>query len=115
MCPGPEADVWSCGVVLFKLLSTDLPFKGETTAQVFENLRHGEADFSCLAWRGSSALARDLLRRMLTKDPAKRITAQVKKFYREKLYGEVLYRGEASIVPKKKKKKKKTVGCCASI
>ena len=73
---GPEADIWSCGVCLYKFLSGRLPFPGETSAEVFNAIRHREVDYASMAWRGTSASARDLLCRILEKDPAKRITAE---------------------------------------
>ena len=74
---GPEADIWSCGVCLYKFLSGGhLPFPGETTADVFHAIRYSGVDYATSAWRGVSSAARDLLRRILEKDPAKRITAE---------------------------------------
>ena len=73
---GPEADIWSCGVCLYQFLSGRLPFPGNSAAEVFNAIRHNDPDFSLPAWTGVSPSARDLLRRILVKDPAKRITAE---------------------------------------
>ena len=73
---GPEADIWSCGVCLYKFLSGRLPFPGETSADVFTAIRHNEVDYAHPSWRGVSSAARDLLRRILEKDPAQRISAE---------------------------------------
>ena len=73
---GPEADIWSCGVCLFIFLSGRLPFPGESLAEVFHAIRYKEIDFGHPAWLGVSAAARDLLCKILEKDPAKRITAE---------------------------------------
>ena len=43
---------------------------------MFEALRNREADYSCPDWRTVSSSAKDLLHRMLLKDPAKRISAE---------------------------------------
>ena len=73
---GPEADIWSCGVCLYTFLSGRLPFPGETSAEVFTAIRNNGVDYAHPVWRGVSSAARDLLRRILEKDPAKRITAE---------------------------------------
>ena len=73
---GPEADIWSCGVCLYKFLSGRLPFPGDTTSKVFRAIRHNEVYYSHPAWSGVSPAALDLLRRILQKDPASRISAE---------------------------------------
>ena len=54
----------------------ELPFKGKSSNDVFFALKNKEADFGSPLWRNISASAQDLLRRILTKDPLKRISAQ---------------------------------------
>ena len=77
---GPAADLWSCGVCLFQMLSSgdDYPFDGTQSAEVFAALRDpwAEADFGAPAWRNVAPDALDLVRRILHKDPRKRIQAQ---------------------------------------
>lgn len=39
--PGPEVDVWGCGVVLYALLCGRLPFDDENVAKLFQKIQTG--------------------------------------------------------------------------
>ncbi|PSS31221.1 Calcium-dependent protein kinase [Actinidia chinensis var. chinensis] len=72
---GKEIDVWSAGVILYILLSGVPPFWGETEKAIFEEILKGHVDFESAPWPSVSTGAKDLIRKMLTYDPKKRITA----------------------------------------
>ncbi|XP_074587144.1 calcium-dependent protein kinase 10-like [Curcuma longa] len=72
---GPEADIWSAGVIIYILLSGVPPFWAETEQGIFEEVLHGSLDFQSDPWPSISESAKDLVRRMLVRDPKRRLNA----------------------------------------
>ncbi|KAI4375446.1 hypothetical protein MLD38_013312 [Melastoma candidum] len=72
---GPEADVWTAGVILYILLSGVPPFWAETQQGIFDAVLKGHIDFDSDPWPIISESAKDLIRKMLCSRPCDRLTA----------------------------------------
>ncbi|CAN7011538.1 hypothetical protein IGI04_012113 [Brassica rapa subsp. trilocularis] len=72
---GKEVDIWSAGIILYILLSGVPPFWAETEKGIFDAILEGHIDFESQPWPSISNSAKDLVRKMLTADPKRRISA----------------------------------------
>nr|AAF21062.1 calcium-dependent protein kinase [Dunaliella tertiolecta] len=72
---GKEADIWSCGIILYILLCGFPPFHGDSEKKIFEAIISKSVDFNTQPWPRISAPAKDCVKRMLQRDPKKRATA----------------------------------------
>eukprot|EP01025_Chloroclados_australasicus_P022122 TRINITY_DN2296_c0_g1_i1.p2 TRINITY_DN2296_c0_g1~~TRINITY_DN2296_c0_g1_i1.p2 ORF type:complete len:497 (-),score=108.07 TRINITY_DN2296_c0_g1_i1:352-1842(-) len=70
-----SADIWSCGVILYILLSGVPPFWGENEQLIFRSIINDELDFKSDPWPKISQEAKDCVQCMLERDPQKRATA----------------------------------------
>ena len=71
-----KCDIWSCGVILFILLSGTPPFNGKNDKIIMENVAKGTYSFSAEEWKNISTLAKDFIKKMLELDPLKRYSAE---------------------------------------
>eukprot|EP01026_Neomeris_dumetosa_P042194 TRINITY_DN35080_c0_g1_i3.p1 TRINITY_DN35080_c0_g1~~TRINITY_DN35080_c0_g1_i3.p1 ORF type:complete len:402 (-),score=14.21 TRINITY_DN35080_c0_g1_i3:636-1841(-) len=69
---GEKADVWSCGIMLYRMLFSRFPFcrSSEKRANIYTSILNGEIHFP--SSQPISLQCRDLLYRMLDRDPATR-------------------------------------------
>ncbi|RLM99394.1 calcium-dependent protein kinase [Panicum miliaceum] len=72
---GPEADIWSVGVIVYILLCGVPPFWAESEHGIFNAILRGQVDFTSDPWPRISHGAKDLVRKMLNPDPKQRISA----------------------------------------
>jgi serine/threonine protein kinase len=72
---GEPSDFWSCGIVLYIMLSGDPPFFDEDNFLLFEKIKKCEYNFDAPIWKQISVDARDLVSKLLVADPEKRLKA----------------------------------------
>uniref|UniRef100_A0A0E0G1M4 non-specific serine/threonine protein kinase n=1 Tax=Oryza nivara TaxID=4536 RepID=A0A0E0G1M4_ORYNI len=102
---GAKADIWSCGVILFVLVSGYLPFHDTNLIEMYRKI--AKAEYKCP--RSFSAELKDLLYKILDPDPSTRIS--IPKIKRSAWYrkssdvnalkskhetGDKVYKGEAT-------------------
>ena len=73
---GTSCDMWSCGVILYMLLSGIPPFFGSTPASLLARIRNGPYDFHRKEWTNVSESAKDLVRNLLVVDTEARFNVE---------------------------------------
>ncbi|EZG85645.1 putative calcium-dependent protein kinase [Gregarina niphandrodes] len=68
-------DLWSAGVILYILLCGYPPFHGKDNKEILEKVKAGSYNFDTKAWKRVADYSKDLIRRLLTYDPRRRLTA----------------------------------------
>ncbi|XP_042652199.1 calcium/calmodulin-dependent protein kinase type II subunit delta isoform X6 [Tyto alba] len=72
---GKPVDMWACGVILYILLVGYPPFWDEDQHRLYQQIKAGAYDFPSPEWDTVTPEAKDLINKMLTINPGKRITA----------------------------------------
>lgn len=70
------ADMWSCGVSLYVMLSGHLPYLGENEEEILSHIHDEPLNFDGHIWAGISEEAVDLIKNLLRAKPEERLTAQ---------------------------------------
>ena len=99
-----KCDLWSCGVIMYVLLTKKPPFGGDTSDEIIAKIKKGEFDMTSPPFNKISNSAKDLIKKLLTLDPRQRISAQqalnhswFKEQQSKQLYNEIL---NANVVEK---------------
>jgi len=71
-----KCDVWSCGVIMYILLSQRPPFGGRNDKEIMENVKKGTFDLQSPPFNKLSESGIDLINKLLTIDVDKRISAE---------------------------------------
>ena len=73
---GLKADLWSCGVILYMMLSGEEPFRANSISNLLQKIRLGIFDFDHFVWGTVSIEAIDLVSSLLRLDPDRRFDAK---------------------------------------
>ncbi|CAG9328945.1 unnamed protein product [Blepharisma stoltei] len=71
-----KCDIWSAGVILFFMLSGERPFRAEDENSLLIKVSKAKYKFDSPRWNEISSEAKELIGKMLTKDPELRPTAK---------------------------------------
>ena len=71
-----KCDTWSCGVIMYILLSQRPPFGGRNDKEIMDNVKKGTYDLQSPPFNKLSESGIDLINKLLTIDVDKRISAE---------------------------------------
>jgi len=71
-----KCDMWSCGVIMYILLSGCPPFYGKNDQEIYSSIKMGKYSFRQKIWESVTNEAKNLIKKLLELDFSKRPTAQ---------------------------------------
>lgn len=71
-----KCDIWSCGVILYILLTGQPPFNGDNDKQILEEVKKGTLNFQETEWETLSSQAKELVSKMVERNVEKRVSAE---------------------------------------
>ncbi|OMJ66074.1 hypothetical protein SteCoe_37214 [Stentor coeruleus] len=71
-----KCDIWSSGVILFMMITGNVPFSGNGIAMIKEAIKAAKIDYTRPVWNSVSADVQDLIKKMLDPNPSKRFSAE---------------------------------------
>jgi len=73
-----KCDLWSCGVIMYILLSGEPPFNDPRADNeaIMKKVETGKYDIEHGVWKSITGEAKELIQRLLTYDPSDRISAE---------------------------------------
>ncbi len=71
-----KCDIWSIGILLYFLISKKRPFDGKKLEEIFDGINNKEINFSIKPFDTTSEELKDLILKLLKKNPNERLTAQ---------------------------------------
>ena len=71
-----KCDIWSCGVIMYILLSGEIPFAGDTEEEIMKSIINKQPSFDSSFFLNVSDNAKDLIKKCLNKNKNQRINAK---------------------------------------
>jgi len=71
-----KCDVWSCGIIMYTLLTGRPPFNADHNLEIMRLIKIGEYYMTGKQWTNISPQAKDLITKILCYDPKKRFSAK---------------------------------------
>ena len=71
-----KSDIWSIGIILYYLITRKRLFEGKDYENLVNDIKNKEIDFNFIEFRNSSFEIKDLLIKLLKKNPNERINAE---------------------------------------